>query len=32
MLIGNKPDVTCNKTGLFEVDIDAYSGEIYKLH
>lgn len=32
MLIGNKPVVTCNETGLFEVEIEAYAGEIYKLH
>ena len=32
MLNGDKPTVTCNGSGLFEVEIEANSGEIYKLH
>lgn len=32
MLNGNTPAITCSGTGLFEVEIEAYSGEIYKLH
>ncbi len=32
MLIGNKAIVNCNETGLFELQIEAYAGEIYKLH
>ena len=32
MLNNKRPIITCNETGFFDVDIDAYSGEIYKLH
>lgn len=32
MLNGDKPTVTCNGSGLFEVEIEANSGEIYKLY
>ncbi len=32
MLDGDRPTVTCNGSGLFEVEIEANSGEIYKLH
>ncbi len=32
MLNGNKSVVTCSGTGLFEGEVAAYSGEIYKLH
>jgi glycosidase len=31
MLNANGNVVTCNGTGLFEVELEAYSGEIYKL-
>ena len=32
MLNSDRSTVTCNDTGLFEADIAAYSGEVYKLH
>ena len=32
MLNSDRSTVTCNDTGLFETDIAAYSGEVYKLH
>ena len=32
MLNNKKPIVTCSETSLFDVDIDSYSGEIFKLH